>query len=58
MSHNILNTITGFCGLMIWVWLTKSSPDQATNLAVGILLMLVGFGGRDTIIEIIKSWKQ
>ena len=58
MHSNILNIITGTCGFTIWIYLVKDTPTQSINLALGILLMLIGFGGRDTIIDIIKSWKN
>lgn len=57
MSNQVINFITGLAGFIVWIVLTYSSPDNSINLAVGVLLMLVGFGGRDTIIEIIKTWK-
>ena len=57
MKFNILNIITGLCGSLIWIYLVRDNTEQAVELALGILLMLIGFGGRDTIIDIIKSWK-
>lgn len=58
MVNKILNFVTGCMGFITWVYLSKESPNQAINIAMGVLLMLIGFGGRDTIIDIIKSIKN
>lgn len=58
MYNKILNIVTGIAGFVVWIYLVKDNTEQAINLALGILLMLIGFGGRDTIIEIVKSWKN
>lgn len=50
--------ITGIIGFVVWFYLVRNNPDHAVNIALGVLLILVGFGGRDTVIDIIKSWKQ
>lgn len=58
MANKILNTLTGIMGFCVWVWLVRSTPSHAINLALGVLLMLIGFAGKETIVDIIKSWKH
>ncbi|MGL4367640.1 MAG: hypothetical protein ACRCTQ_05125 [Brevinemataceae bacterium] len=56
--RELLNFFSGFLGFTVWIILTYRNPEHAVNTALGSLLMLVGFGGRDTIINIIKIWKE
>ncbi|MGL4561920.1 MAG: hypothetical protein ACRCV0_06515 [Brevinema sp.] len=56
--NKILNFITGLAGFTAWFILTKNSPEHSLTIATGVLLILLGFGGRETIQEILKAWKQ
>ena len=48
-----LNIITGFLGFGAWALFSWRSPENSSNIALGALLILLGFWGRDTITEII-----
>ncbi|MGL4562254.1 MAG: hypothetical protein ACRCVW_00145 [Brevinema sp.] len=53
-----INVVTGFLGFITWTVLSYYSSQDSLVIALGCLAMLMGFGGRDTIIEIIKSYKD
>lgn len=58
MINKTLNFITGLAGFITWFFLTKNSPEHSLTIATGVLLVLLGFGGRETIQEILKVWRQ
>ncbi|MGL5956776.1 MAG: hypothetical protein ACRC0X_09325 [Brevinema sp.] len=56
--NTILNFITGLIGFVSWFYLVNKSPEHGLTLALGVLLILLGFGGRETIQEILKTWRE
>lgn len=52
-----INFFTGLAGLIMWYQLTIKSPEYSVRIALGLMAALMGFGGRETIKEIIKIWK-
>ena len=53
--REIFNIITGALGFCTWFYLSKITPEYSIQIAIATLSMLVGFGGRDTIKDIIKT---
>lgn len=53
----LINLLTGLLGFMAWALFSWRSPENSSNIALGALLMLLGFGGRETIKEILKTWR-
>ncbi|MGL5721248.1 MAG: hypothetical protein ACRCY4_02450 [Brevinema sp.] len=51
------NALTGLASFGLWAWLSYRTPEYSVQIALGSLLALLGFAGRDTIIEILKSWR-
>lgn len=49
-----VNVLTGSLGFIAWLLLTSKSPENALGLAIGILTVLMGFGGRETVKEILQ----
>lgn len=52
-----INFFTGLAGLIMWYKLALQNPEHSIQTALGLLAVLMGFGGRETIKEIIKIWK-
>lgn len=52
-----INFCTGLAGLIMWYQLTLSNPEYSVRIALGLLAVLMGFGGRETVKEILKIWK-
>ena len=57
MNREVQNTVTGALAFGLWAFLAYRTPEHSIPIAVGCLLSLVGFAGRDTIIEILKNWR-
>ena len=57
-SREKFNFVTGLVSFGERIWLSFLYPEHTLNLAIASLSMLLGFGGRDTIVDIIKSWKD
>lgn len=57
MNSKRFNIFTGSVGMAVWVFLTYHNPEHSTNIAIGSLLCLIGFGGVNTIKEILETWK-
>ena len=57
-SREKFNFVTGLVSFGVWTWLCFLYPEHTLDLARACLSMLLGFGGRDTIVDIIKSWKD
>lgn len=45
---------TGSLGFIAWIIITSKSPENALGLAIGILTVLMGFGGSETVKEILQ----
>lgn len=58
MNNQTLNLLTGIMGFLVWTYLSYLTPEHSVNLALGSLLMLVGFAGKETIVDIVKSFKN
>ena len=56
-KRETFNFWTGLISFIVWIWLSYLYPEHTFNLALASLMMLLGFGGRDTIVEIVKTWK-
>lgn len=57
MNREVQNTVTGALGFAAWIYFTNKTPEYAVQIALGCLLALICFAGRDTIIEILKNWR-
>ncbi|SFB75575.1 hypothetical protein SAMN02745150_00638 [Brevinema andersonii] len=49
-----VNVLTGSLGFTAWLPLTSKSPENSLGLAIGVLTVLMGFGGRETVKEILQ----
>lgn len=56
-AGELINLLTGLLGFTAWALFSWRSPEHSSNIALGALLMLLGFGGRETIKEILKTWR-
>lgn len=57
-ANDIINFFTGLAGLIMWFYLTLKHPESAVHIALGLLAVLMGFGGRETIKEILQIFKN
>lgn len=57
IKREFFNIITGILGYFTWFYLSKITPEYSVQIAIATLSMLIGFGGRDTIKDIIKTIK-
>lgn len=52
--RELFNIVTGLASFVCWYTLAQKFPEHSLKIAGSCILMLLGFSGRETLIEIIK----
>lgn len=52
--REFLNIVTGTIAFSCWFYLAKRYPEHSLKIAGSCIIMLLGFSGRETLLEIIR----